>query len=180
MTARDQPPATEETLAAHLGALGISAARHGHPPLHSVEQSRALRGTLPGAHTKNLFLKEKKGGFWLVCCLEDRAIRVKDVARAAGAKPPSFASADDLFARLGVRPGAVTPFALINDREVSVRLILDAQMMAHEILNFHPLHNEATLAISSDGLLRFLASTGHTPVMVDFDALDGLGCPTQT
>jgi Ala-tRNA(Pro) deacylase len=80
------PPATEADLTARLGALGIHPVRHAHPPLFTVEQSQALRGALPGAHTKNLFLREKKGGHLLVCCLEDRAMRVKDVARAAGAK----------------------------------------------------------------------------------------------
>jgi Ala-tRNA(Pro) deacylase len=166
------PPATEADLTARLGALGIHPVRHAHPPLFTVEQSQALRGALPGAHTKNLFLREKKGGHLLVCCLEDRAMRVKDVARAAGAKPPSFASEADLFAMLGVRPGSVTPFALINDSARLVRLILDAQMMRSEILNFHPLHNEATLAISSTDLMRFFASTGHDPLLLDFDALD--------
>lgn len=164
--------ATEADLTAMLTRLGIDAARHAHPALHSVEESRALRGDMPGGHTKNLFLKDKKGAFLLVSCLEDRAIRVKDVARAAGARPPSFAKPEDLWDRLGVRPGSVTPFALINDRDHAVRLVLDQQLMAHDLVNFHPLHNEATLALTPADLLRFLAATGHDPVLVDFDALE--------
>lgn len=164
--------AAEADLTALLSRLGIEAVRHGHPPLFSVEESRDLRGDLPGAHTKNLFLRDKKGAFMLVSCLEDRAVRVKDVARAAGAKPPSFAKPADLWDRLGVRPGSVTPFALMNDRDHAVRLVLDQQMMAHDLVNFHPLHNEATLALPPADLMRFFAFTGHVPVLVDFDALD--------
>ncbi|MFT4794698.1 MAG: Ala-tRNA(Pro) deacylase [Paracoccaceae bacterium] len=164
--------AAEADLMAMLARLGINALRHAHPPLHSVEDSQALRGDLPGAHTKNLFLKDKKGEFLLVSCLEGRAIRVKDVARAAGTKPPSFAKPEDLWNRLGVRPGAVTPFALINDVDQRVRLVLDRQMMAHDVVNFHPLHNEATLALTPADLMRFFAATGHDPLLLDFDALE--------
>lgn len=164
--------AVEADLTAMLADLGIRTLRHAHPPLHSVEDSQALRGDLPGAHTKNLFLKDKKGAFMLVSCLENRVVRVKDVARAAGAKPPSFAKPEDLWARLGVRPGAVTPFALINDSDHAVRLVLDKRMMAHEVVNFHPLHNEATLALSPADLMRFFAATGHDPLILDFDALE--------
>ncbi len=164
--------AVEADLMAMLDRLRIETTRHAHPPLHSVEESRALRGDMPGGHSKNLFLKDKKGDFTLVSCLEDRAVRIKDVARAAGARPPSFAKPEDLWDRLGVRPGSVTPFALMNDADRAVRLVLDQGLLAHDVVNFHPLHNEATLAISPADLMRFFTATGHDPVILDFDALE--------
>jgi Ala-tRNA(Pro) deacylase len=163
---------TETDLYAFLETHGISWTRHTHPPLHTVEESRALRGEMPGGHCKNLFLKERKGGFWLAVCLEDREIRIKHLEKAVGARRLSFGNSDDLSDRLGVLPGAVTPFALINDPAGEVRLILDRQMLDHEILNYHPLHNEATIAMSSADLLRFFAATGHAPLIVDFDDLE--------
>lgn len=166
---------TETDLYAFLEAHGVSWTHHTHPPLHTVEESRALRGEMPGGHCKNLFLKERKGGFWLAVCLEDRAIKTKHLEKAVGAKRLSFGNSEDLWNHLGVKPGAVSPFALINDREAgSIRLILDQQMLEHEILNYHPLHNEATIAMSSGDLLRFFAATGHQPLIVDFAALEAL------
>lgn len=168
------PLEAETRLLATLDALGIPCVRHGHPPLHTVEESQALRGTLPGAHCKNLFLKERKGGFKLVVCGEARRIRIPDIARAAGIGRCSFGSAEALGEHLAVRPGAVTPMALINDPQHHVGLILDAQMMQAETLNCHPLHNEATIAIPTEGLRRFFAATGHAPLELDFDALERL------
>ena len=129
---------------------------------------------MPGGHAKNLFLKERKGGFWLAVCKEDRRFSVNDLSRAARAGRFSFAGAEDLRAALGVRPGAVTPFALINDRARRVWLILDRGLLDRDPLNFHPLHNEATIAVSPAGLARFLEETGHVPLIVDFDALEAL------
>lgn len=168
------PAAAETALLALLEALGIAYVRHAHPALHTVEESRALRGTMPGAHCKNLFLKERKGGFWLAVCEEERAIRIPDLARVLGAKRFSFGSPDDMGRLLGVRPGAVTSLGLVNDLGGEIRLALDAQMMAAEILNVHPLHNEATIAIATADLRRFFEATGHAPVEVDFDALEAL------
>lgn len=170
--ARTDPVAAEAKLLARLDALGIVYARHAHPPLRTVEESRALRGTMPGAHCKNLFLREKKGGLWLAVCEEARAIRIRDLEKAVGAKNVSFGSAERLGEALGVLPGAVTPLSLVNDAERRVRLILDAQMMQAEVLNCHPLHNEATVAIATADLRRLFAETGHEPVEVDFDALE--------
>lgn len=164
----------EKALLAYLDRIGVVWTRHTHPPLHTVEESRALRGSMPGGHCKNLFLKERKGGLWLAVCLEDRQIRTKHLEKAVGAKRFSFGSGDLLWEVLGVRPGAVTPFALMNDNPPSVRLILDQQMLSHDILNYHPLHNEATIAVSQDHLLAFFTATGHEPVVVDFDLLEQL------
>ncbi|MEC9435691.1 MAG: prolyl-tRNA synthetase associated domain-containing protein [Pseudomonadota bacterium] len=157
----------------------MAVARHAHPPLHTVEQSRALRGTLPGAHCKNLFLKAKSGDFWLVVCEEDRAVRISDLGRAIGAGRVSFGSPEDMGALLGVVPGAVTALGLVNDVAGKVRLALDAQMMAAEAINVHPLHNEATLTLATADLRRVFAATGHDPVEVDFDALEALAAAAR-
>lgn len=164
--------ADEAALLALLRDLGVAAVRHAHPPLHTVEESRALRGDLPGVHVKNMFLKGKRGELVLVTCREDRRIRIADLEKAIGARRLSFADADTLRTHLGVLPGAVTPLAVINDRDRAVRVVLDAQMLELEPLNCHPLHNEATLALSVAGLMRVFAATGHTPERVDFDALE--------
>ena len=173
------PPAAEQALCAFLNGAGIPYEVHRHAALFTVDDSKALRGEMPGVHCKNLFLKEKKGGHVLVVCQEDRAIRIKHLEKAIGAKRLSFGSADLLLEVLGVTPGAVSPFALFNDREdAGVRLIVDAQMMqasdAGAALHFHPLHNEATLAVSADALRQFFAASGHRPEDVDFDALEAL------
>ena len=164
--------ASERDLLILLDEIGVAYARHAHAPVFTVAAARALRGALPGAHTKNLFLKAKDGALLLAVCLEDRRIRIRDLERAAGLKKASFGSPDLLRATLGVEPGSVTPFALINDRAGLVRVALDAQMMRADVLNFHPLRNDATLAVSSDGLRRFLAETGHAAREIDFDALE--------
>src|SRR5437588_863655 len=111
------PPATPEDLLRRLDALGIKSETHSHPPLMTVEDSKRLRGDLPGGHCKNLFLKDKKGRMWLVVTLEDRRVDIKALEARLGAARLSFGSPDRLLANLGVTPGAVTPFALINDRE---------------------------------------------------------------
>ena len=164
--------ATEEDLFALLDRIGAACTRHAHPPVFTVEEAQALRGDLPGAHTKNLFLKAKDGALWLAVCFEHRTIRIRDLEKAVGAKKTSFGSADLLRSTLGVEPGSVTPFALINDPSGLVNVALDAQMMSAGTLNFHPLRNDATLALSAADLRRFLAETGHAPVEVDFDALE--------
>ncbi len=170
----DDTKAGEAELYALLHAHGIAYAHHTHPALFTVAESQALRGELPGGHVKNMIMKDKKGAIWLATCLEDRRIRIRDLEKEIGAKGLSFAREELLWEVLGVRPGAVTPFGLINDRAQRVRVALDAQMLARDPLNFHPLHNEATTTISKDGFLKFLALTGHQPVLVDFDRLEAL------
>jgi Ala-tRNA(Pro) deacylase len=162
-------PATEEDLFARLAALGVTVETHHHAPVFTVAQARELRGELPGAHTKNLFLKDKKGALWLVVAMEDRQIDLKELRRRIGSAPLSFAGADLLREVLGVEPGSVTPFALINDEARRTTVVLDAQMMtAHPVLNFHPLTNTATTAIRPHDLLAFIRSCGHAPQIVDF------------
>ena len=173
------PDAAEAALVATLRAWNVPFTRHAHAPLHTVEDSVALRGELPGGHCKNLFLKETKGPHWLVVCEEARRVRIPDIARAAGAGRMSFGTPDAMAALLGVRPGAVTPLGLVNDAEGQVRLILDAQLFAAEILNCHPLRNDATAALRTADLLRGFEATGHAPIRLDFDALEAQAAAAQ-
>ncbi|HKM87452.1 MAG TPA: prolyl-tRNA synthetase associated domain-containing protein [Xanthobacteraceae bacterium] len=157
-------PASPDELLAYLDSLGITHRTVTHPPVFTVEEARALRGQVPGGHTKNLFLRDKKGALFLVVAPEDAAIELKSLHRLLGASGRfSFGSAELMRETLGVEPGAVTPFAVINDKATRVAVILDAAMMAHEALNFHPLVNTSTTTISRDGLVRFLEATGHPP-----------------
>lgn len=155
--------AREADLCALFERLGIAARTHRHAAVFTFAQSRALRGALPGAHCKSLFLKDKKGALYLVGALEDRALDMKRLRHVIGAHPLSFASPALLAAVLGVAPGAVTPFALINDTDHRVAVVLDAEMMACALLNYHPLTNTATTAIAAADLLAFLRATGHAP-----------------
>src|SRR5437764_5333838 len=155
-------PATPADLFAFLDALGIAHPTVRHPPVFRVEEAQALRGSIAGAHTKNLFLKDKKDALYLVVALEDAAIELKSLHRLLGASGRfSFGSAELMGATLGIEPGAVTPFAAINDTGGRVSVVLDAAMMRHALLNYHPLRNSMTTSIGRDDLLRFLAATGH-------------------
>ena len=169
---RSDGPAGEAELLGLFAENAIAYTYNSHPPLFTVEDSRKLRGNLRGAHVKNMFLKDKKGGLWLVTCLEHRRVRIRDLEREIGAKGCSFAREDVLWEALGVRPGAVTPFALINDPERKVQAVLDKAVLNASFVNAHPLQNEATVAISSYDLERFFTIVGHAPLLVDFDALE--------
>jgi Ala-tRNA(Pro) deacylase len=157
-------PATPDDLFAYLDRLGIAHATVTHAPAFTVEQARALRGQIAGAHTKNLFLKDKKGALFLVVALEEAEIELKSLHRRLGASGRfSFGSAEILRATLGVEPGSVTPFATLNDTAALVSVVLDAAMMRHAMLNYHPLRNTMTTTIAREDLLAFLAATGHPP-----------------
>ncbi len=151
---------------------GIAWKHNDHPPLHTVEESKELRGDLPGAHVKNMFLKDKKGQLWLVTCLEYRKIRIRDLEKQVGATKASFGKPELLWEALGIRPGAVSPFGLINDPGHEVRVVLDQQMLEVDPINAHPLHNEATTTLGRDDFRRFFEITGHEPIVIDFDALE--------
>jgi Ala-tRNA(Pro) deacylase len=164
-------PATPDELFAFLDGLGVKHSTVEHPPLFTVEQSRALRGQIPGGHTKNLFLKDKKDALFVVVALENAVIDLKGLHRLLGAAGRfSFGSADLMRQVWGVEPGSVTPFGAINDREGRVTVILDQPMMAHDILNYHPLVNTRTTAIGREDLLKFLRATGHEPRIVAVSA----------
>jgi Ala-tRNA(Pro) deacylase len=157
-------PATPAELFAYLDRLGIPHTTVTHPPLFTVEQSQALRGQIPGGHTKNLFLKDKKGALYLVTALEDASIDLKSLHRRLGASGRfSFGSADLLRATLGVEPGAVTPFGALNDTGGRVTVVLDRALLQHEAINCHPLVNTMTTTLPREGLLKFLGATGHPP-----------------
>jgi Ala-tRNA(Pro) deacylase len=166
-TPPNAPPITPEQLLARLAALGIACRTVSHPPVFTVEEAKALRGELPGGHVKNLFLRDKKGAMWLVVAEEDRRLDLKALAARIGAGKVSFASAERLMAHLGVVPGAVTPFGLINDRGREVRVVIDAGLLAHDPVNVHPLTNDRTTAISPRDLLRFIEACGHQAQVMD-------------
>jgi Ala-tRNA(Pro) deacylase len=159
--------ATPEDLFARLAELGIATQTHLHPAVYTVDEARALRGTIPGAHSKNLFLKDKKGEVLLVSALEDADIDLKTFHRRAGTQRLSFGKPELLMELLGLEAGSVTPFGVINDHGARIRVILDERLMRHETLNFHPLTNEATTSISPSGLVAFLRACGHEPEVMD-------------
>jgi Ala-tRNA(Pro) deacylase len=157
-------PATPDELFAYLDRLGIAHKTVTHPAVFTVEEARELRGAVAGGHTKNLFLRDKKAAPYLVVASEDAAIELKSLHRVLGASGRfSFGSAELMRELLGVEPGSVTPFAAINDTVCRVTVVLDAAMMEHAVLNFHPLVNTGTTTISREGLLKFLEATGHLP-----------------
>lgn len=159
-------PKTREQLFEYLTDLGIETATIEHAAVYTVEESKAERGQLEGGHCKNLFLKDKKGDIWLVVCLEDRPIDMKALRHKIGSNHLSFGKPDLLMEILGIEPGSVTPFALINDEERRVNVVLDAEMMDHSALHYHPLVNNATTSIAPDDLLVFIKACGHEPAIV--------------
>jgi len=163
-------PAAPEQLFAYFDRLGIAHATHRHRPVFTVEESRDLKAAMPGGHTKNLFLKDKKGGLFLLSAIADTTIDLNAVSKLLGVGRFSFANAELLMQHLGVSPGSVTLFALINDAEARVQLLLDEALFAHDPVNFHPLRNDATTAVSPEAMLAFARATGHEPIRLGFDA----------
>ena len=160
-------PASPDDLFAYLDSLGIAHQTVTHPAVFTVEEARAARGKASGGHTKNLFLRDKKGTAFLVVAQEDTAIELKSLHRRLGASGRfSFGAAELMRELLGVEPGSVTPFAVINDQDRRVTVILDAALTAHDVLHFHPLLNTGTTTISREGLIAFLEATGHKPRIV--------------
>ena len=165
-------PATPDELFRRLDALGIPYRTYTHPPVFTVAEAAALRGALPGGHCKCLFLEDRKGGFWLVVVLEDRRLDLKALSQRLDAPRFSFGSPEKMRATLGVVPGSVTPFALLNPSAAAVTVVFDAEMLRHDPLNYHPLVNTATTAIAPADLLRFVAACGHAPRTLELAALD--------
>ncbi|MEX0852805.1 MAG: YbaK/EbsC family protein [Bauldia sp.] len=163
--------ATPADLMAMLAGLGIATTTVEHPPLFTVEQSRALRGDIPGAHTKNLFLKDRRDALFLVTAEEDAAIDLKRLHAVIGASGRlSFGRAELLMEVLGVPAGAVTLFAAINDTAGRVSVVLDRRLMANRQINCHPLVNTATTTIAAVDLCAFLRATGHQPAVLAISA----------
>jgi len=165
-------PAGRADLLAFLEAHGIATATVEHPPLFTVEQSQKLRGEISGGHTKNLFLKDKKDQVFLVVAEEDADIGMKTLHKRIDSARLSFGSAALLAEFLGVVPGSVTPFGVINDKEGRVTVILDSGLMRHAKLNFHPLENIATTTISREDFLAFLRHSGHAPKILPVSGAD--------
>jgi Ala-tRNA(Pro) deacylase len=164
-------PKTEAELFAFLADLGISVSTVRHPPLYTVADSQSLRGEISGGHTKNLFLKDKKDNFFLVSVGEDAVVDLKQIHTIIGAASRvSFGRPEMLMELLGVIPGAVTVFGLINDTQRRVKVVLDQDLMAHDVINAHPLINEATTSITSADLIRFVEPTGHDAAILKVSA----------
>ena len=165
---KDTLPTPPERLMATLTSLDISFSTHTHPPLRTVEDAKAFRGGLHGAHIKNLYLRDRKKRNYLLVAEEDKTIDLKILPSRIGSSRLSFGSADRLFEVLGVRPGAVSPFTLINDQDHKVQLLLDIELADQPCLFAHPLVNDMTLGVSGADLMRFFAHTGHDPRLLAF------------
>lgn len=174
-TARTTSP---ETLLAKLSALGIVYTNHHHAPVMTVDDSRAMRGAIAGLHVKNLFLKDKKGGLWLIVAEETQPIDLKSLRKRLGVSNLSFGKPEALMAALGVTPGSVTPFGVINDPDAAVRVVLDQRLSVAAQVSFHPLDNAQNTTISGAGLLTFLDALDHAPLVLDFAQEDALAEPS--
>jgi Ala-tRNA(Pro) deacylase len=164
-------PKTPDELLAFLSELGIAVKTVTHPPLFTVADSQALRGEIPGGHTKNLFLRDKKDRYFLLTVEEDAEVDLKTIHQVIGASGRvSFGKPEKLLDYLGVTPGAVTAFGVVNDMENNVTIVLDEELMRHDPINAHPLTNEATTSIGRDDLLRFIKATGHEPLVLKLSA----------
>jgi len=161
------PDERESALYDRFRSLGIDWKTYEHVPVFTVAEADAVHDSVPGGHTKNLFLKDKKAGLWLVVVRDRLRVDLNALAKQLGAPRFSFGSAELLIATLGIEPGSVTPFALINDAENRVTVVLDVGMLREDPLNFHPLRNDRTSAISAAALLKFIHSTDHEPLIAE-------------
>ena len=164
---KDRLPTSPETLLALLDKLQIAYVIHRHPPLRTVEESKAHRDNMPGLHLKNFYLRDRKKQNFLLVVEEDRQIDMKSLNQKIGCERLSFGSADRLFEMLGVRPGAVSPLTLINDPDQKIHLALDKALQTNEIIYAHPLVNDMTLGIEGSHLQQFFAYTGHDVQWLD-------------
>lgn len=162
---------TRADLMAFLDAQGIAHSTLEHEAVFRVGEGEAIKASLPGGHTKNLFLKDAKDHLWLISALGETRIDLKRLPGVIGSARLSFGNEALMLAHLGVSPGSVTALALINDPQHAVRFVLDAALAAADPVNFHPMTNTATTALSQAGFQRFLAALGREPVVVDFGAV---------
>lgn len=154
-----------------LDKLGITHTTHEHEAIFTVEQGAHIKAALPGGHTKNLFLKDKSGTLFLLCALGETKIPVNQLHKVLSCKRLSFGKPDLMEEVLGVTPGSVTFFAIMNDTENRVQLVLDRALLAHDLVNFHPLENTATTAFAASEMKTFAKAVGHEPVILDFAAI---------
>ena len=158
--------ATPVELFGYLDRLGVVYHTIDHPPIFTVAEAKELRGTLPGGNCKCLFMKNKQQQMWLLVLPEDLRLDLDKTAVALQSKRLSFGSPGRLGTTLGVIPGAVTPFAVINDQPPRVTVVVAEELLEHDLLNFHPLVNDRTTAIASGDFVRFLEATGHVPLVL--------------
>jgi Ala-tRNA(Pro) deacylase len=162
------PHSPKEHLFEKLAELGIATRTVEHEATFTVAESRQLDRVLPGGHTKNLFLKDAKGQLFLIVVHAETEVDLKGLPKRIHCARLSFGKGDLLARVLGVEPGSVTAFAVLNDAEdQAVQLIFDQALMAFEVINCHPMTNTATTSIARDDLFRFFEATGHTPLIVD-------------
>jgi Ala-tRNA(Pro) deacylase len=164
----------EAGLLADLKTLGIPFAAYEHDAVFTVAESDAVNAAIPGAHTKNLFLKDKGGAFWLVTVPSEARVDLKALPAAIGSKRVSFGKADDMARLLGISPGSVTPLAAINAAPGSIAVVLDAALADADPVNVHPLRNTATLALAGTAILDLLRHWGHEPVVAPIPVQDNL------
>ncbi|MCX7339135.1 MAG: prolyl-tRNA synthetase associated domain-containing protein [Hyphomicrobiales bacterium] len=165
--AADAPPMSPEEVLAFLASRGIEATTTRHEAAFTVEQSKHLTGHIPGAHSKNLFVKDKKGRLFLVVAEHEQRIDLKRLHEVIGGNGRlSFCSPEQMMTYLGVTPGSVTALSVINDRNHDVTVVIDAGLIRSPVINCHPLVNTATTSLARDGLLRFFTATGHEPLIV--------------
>ncbi len=163
-------PTTPENVLARLEELDIKYGLHEHDPVFTVAESNFLTERIPGLHCRNLFLRDKKKKNYLVVAANETKIDIKKLQKLIGSDRLSFGSAQRLWQYLGVRPGSVCPFAVINDTANEVEIILDKNMMAASLVNYHPMENHLTAGIAPDGLIKFIESCNHTPRIIDMSA----------
>jgi Ala-tRNA(Pro) deacylase len=164
-------PAGRAALLAFFDQIGVAHRTVDHPAVFTVAESHAIKADLPGGHAKNLYLKDKKGQLWLISALHDTAIDLKRLPRLIGSDRLSFGAPELMAQTLGVTPGSVTAYALLNDRERRVRFVLDKALADCAIVNFHPMINTATTGLAQADFRRFLAAIGVEPQIVDFASL---------
>lgn len=169
---------TRDDLFGFLDEHGIAHRTVEHLRVFRVEEGLEIKAALPGGHSKNLFLKDGKGRLWLVCALGETRVDLKALPRALGSARLSFGSAELMGEVLGVEPGSVTLFALLNDKERRVSLVLDQALLQSDPVNFHPLSNDATTAISREGLLTLLEALGVEARVIDFSGAEPVRCGT--
>jgi Ala-tRNA(Pro) deacylase len=162
---------TRDDLMAFLGSLGVETTTHDHPAVFRVEEGEAMKASIPGAHTKNLFLKDARDQLWLISAEGHAQIDLKRLHTVIGSARLSFGREELMVETLGVTPGSVTAFGLVNDVDRRVRFVLDRTLAEADLVNFHPLTNTATTTIGRDGFAKFLVALGIEPMVVDFDAM---------
>lgn len=164
------PPYDRDRLLAWMAERGIAQTTTDHPAVFRVEEGLELKAAMPGAHTKNLFLKDKKGRLWLISARQDTVIDLKAAPRVIGSDRLSFGNEGLMWETLGVRPGSVTALGLINDAERRVGFVLDRRLWEADVVNFHPLINTATTALDQAALRAFLEAIEREPRVIDFVA----------